>query len=135
MGKKFNISKKIKDNKKTIIIISSVIVVLITILCIFLNLNNDYIKRVKKVLSTKYYKIVCLDNTCDQIAAYKGSETGKKQHVYFASEIYVDPDGNETADSIDLLPGDYLLSATEKFEHWDDIFVIESEVQTHEEDN
>lgn len=79
MEKKFNISKKIKDNKKPIIIIFSVIVVLITILCVFLNLNNDYIKRVKKVLSAKYYKIVCLDNTCDQIAAYKGSETGKSK--------------------------------------------------------
>lgn len=66
---------------------------------------------------------------------FNGTETGKKQHIYFASEIYIDPEGNETADSIDLLPGDYLLSATEKFEHWDDIFVVESEVQTHEEDN
>lgn len=47
---------------------------------------------------------------------FKGSETGKKQHVYFSSDIYIDEDGNETADSIDLLPGDYLLSATEKFD-------------------
>ena len=58
---------------------------------------------------------------------FKGTETGKKQHVYFSSDIYIDDDGNETADSIDLLPGDYLLDATEKFE-LDDIFNDELEV-------
>lgn len=58
---------------------------------------------------------------------FKGTETGKKQHVYFASEIYIDEDGNETADSIDLLPGDYKLDATENFEV-DDLFTEEYEV-------
>ena len=64
---------------------------------------------------------------------FKGTETGKKQHVYFASEIYIDEEGNETADSIDLLPGDYLLSATEKFDLMD-LFTEESEVQVYEID-
>ena len=50
---------------------------------------------------------------------FKGKDTGKKMHVYFNQEMYVDPEGNETADSIDLLPADYLLDATEKFEHAD----------------
>ena len=58
---------------------------------------------------------------------FKGEETGKKQHVYFSSEIYIDEDGNETADSIDLLPGDYLLSSTEKFDI-DNLFNDELEV-------
>ena len=65
---------------------------------------------------------------------FKGTETGKKQHVYFASEIYIDEDGNETADSIDLLPGDYLLSATERFDSVMDLFTEESEIQIYETD-
>ena len=62
---------------------------------------------------------------------FKGIETGKKQHVYFSSEIYIDEDGNETADSIDLLPGDYKLSATEKFEI-EDLFSEEFEVISYD---
>lgn len=59
---------------------------------------------------------------------FKGSETGKKQHIYFTSEIYIDDDGNETADSIDLLPADYKLDCTEKYD-FDDLFSEELEVQ------
>lgn len=58
---------------------------------------------------------------------FKGTETGKKTHVYFASEIYIDEDGNESADSIDLLPCDYKLAATERFE-LEDLFTDELEV-------
>lgn len=47
---------------------------------------------------------------------FKGKDTGKKSHIYFASEIYTDSDGNETADSIDLVPCDYLLDDTDQFE-------------------
>ena len=47
---------------------------------------------------------------------FKGKETGKKSHIYFASEIYIDSEGNETADSIDLLPCDYLLDDTEQYQ-------------------
>lgn len=64
---------------------------------------------------------------------FKGTKTGKKQHVYFSSDIYIDDDGNETADSIDLLPSDYLLDATEKFE-LEDIFNDELEVAAVELD-
>ena len=66
---------------------------------------------------------------------FKGSETGKKQHVYFASEIYIDEDGNETADSIDLLPGDYKLDCTQKYEHAEELFDEEIEVQIYDENN
>ena len=66
---------------------------------------------------------------------FKGTETGKKQHVYFTSDIYIDEDGNETADSIDLLPGDYKLDCTEKYEHAEELFDEEIEVQIYEENN
>ena len=63
---------------------------------------------------------------------FKGTQTGKKTHVYFVSDIYIDADGNETGDSIDLLPCDYKLDPTEKFEI-DDLFSEDQEVQIYEE--
>ena len=63
---------------------------------------------------------------------FKGTETGKKQHVYFSSDIYIDEDGNETADSLDLVPGDYELSCTEKYDI-NDLFSEEIEVQVYDE--
>lgn len=43
---------------------------------------------------------------------FPGKKTGKLTHTYFYSEegIYIDDQGNETGDSIDLTPCDYLLS-------------------------
>lgn len=73
-----------------------------------------------------------LHNFC-QGRVFKGSETGKKQHIYFTSDIYIDEDGNETADSIDLLPADYKLDCTEKFD-FDDLFSEELEVQIADAD-
>ena len=64
---------------------------------------------------------------------FKGKDTGKLQHIYFNSEeIYVDNNGNETGDSIDLLPCDYVLDATEKFEP-ENLFSEEIEVQSYED--
>ena len=47
---------------------------------------------------------------------FDGKTTGKLQHNYFSSEIYIDKEGNETADSIDLTPANYKLDPTDKFE-------------------
>lgn len=47
---------------------------------------------------------------------FDGKTTGKLQHNYFSSDIYIDADGNETADSIDLTPANYKLDPTDKFE-------------------
>lgn len=47
---------------------------------------------------------------------FDGKTTGKLQHNYFTSDIYIDKDGNETADSIDLTPANYKLDPTDKFE-------------------
>ena len=47
---------------------------------------------------------------------FDGETTGKLQHNYFTSDIYIDKDGNETGDSIDLTPANYKLDPTDKFE-------------------
>ena len=48
---------------------------------------------------------------------FRGTLTGKMQHVYiYVDDIYTDEDGNETGDSIDLNPADYLMDMTKKFE-------------------
>lgn len=65
---------------------------------------------------------------------FPGSKTGKKTHVYFVSDIYIDAEGNETADSVDLLPCDYKLDPTEHFDI-DDMFIDEQEVQVYEWDD
>lgn len=64
---------------------------------------------------------------------FKGSKTGKKTHVYFVSEIYTDVNDNETGDSIDLLPCDYKLDPTEKYDI-DDLFTEEQEMQIYDWD-
>ena len=64
---------------------------------------------------------------------FKGTETGKKTHVYFHSDIYIDDQGNETADSIDLLPCDYKLDPTKKFE-LSDLLGDDVEVVYYDED-
>ena len=63
---------------------------------------------------------------------FKGEETGKKQHIYFSSDIYIDENGNETADSIDLCPADYKLDSTEKYD-MEYIFSDEVEVISYED--
>ena len=63
---------------------------------------------------------------------FKGEDTGKLQHIYFTSTIYIDNEGNETADSIDLCPNDYKLDSTDKFDI-DDLFSEEVEVITYED--
>ena len=63
---------------------------------------------------------------------FKGTETGKKAHIYFKSDIYIDEDGNETADSIDLVPNDYKLDSTDKFT-LEDLLSEEIEVITYED--
>ena len=63
---------------------------------------------------------------------FKGEDTGKLQHIYFTSTMYIDSEGNETADSIDLCPNDYKLDCTEKFDI-DDLFSEEVEVIAYED--
>ena len=42
---------------------------------------------------------------------FDGEKSGKKLHTYkFVDDIYIDENGNETGDSVDLSPCDYILS-------------------------
>ena len=45
---------------------------------------------------------------------FNGKDSGKKTHNYlFVDDIYIDENGNETADSVDLSPCDYKLDVVE----------------------
>lgn len=63
---------------------------------------------------------------------FSGTQTGKQQHTYFYNDIYIDENGNETGDSIDLSPCDYMLDSVYDIE-WEKIFEEEIEVQVYEE--
>lgn len=69
---------------------------------------------------------------------FPGKISGKKQHTYFnlydegINKPYIDENGNETGDSIDLSECDYRLSGGE-FD-WDDAFTEEICIQVYEED-
>ena len=64
---------------------------------------------------------------------FPGIRTGKKQHTYFYNEIYVDENGNETGDSIDLSPCDYLLDDIEVAD-WESIFNEEIRIEKYEDE-
>ena len=66
---------------------------------------------------------------------FSGIITGKKTHThYIVPDIYIDEDGNETGDSIDLSPCDYLLAKTD-YEDFDPFNQIEEVyIQTYDED-
>lgn len=60
---------------------------------------------------------------------FDGKTTGKKTHTYFFVEnTYIDDNGNETGDSIDLSPCDYLLQSV-NYVDWQTIFDDEIEIE------
>lgn len=64
---------------------------------------------------------------------FSGLQTGKKTHVYFnKEEIYIDERGNETGDSISLIPCDYELDTINTYD-WEKLFSTEIEVQIYDE--
>lgn len=78
---------------------------------------------------------VCLQNDLSRFQKgflFDGATTGKKQHKYiYVDEPYIDDEGNETADSIDLSPCDYLLDDIER-EDWLTLFEKEVSIQTYD---
>lgn len=65
---------------------------------------------------------------------FDGTITGKKTHVYFIKDnIYIDKNGNETGDSISLIPCDYELDSVNVVE-WQALFNEEIEIQIYEEE-
>ena len=52
---------------------------------------------------------------------FPGKKTGKLTHEYiYKDDIYIDENGNETGDSINLEPCDYLLKAEDKYDYEDE---------------
>ncbi|MBR5178667.1 MAG: hypothetical protein IKW90_07725 [Lachnospiraceae bacterium] len=77
----------------------------------------------------------CLKNDINNFQKgflFDGITTGKKQHTYiYADEPYIDDQGNETADSVDLSACDYLLDDIER-EDWLTLFEKEISIQVYE---
>ena len=77
----------------------------------------------------------CLENDLNNFNKgfiFSGKKTGKKLHTYFFNDVYTDPEGNITGDSIDLSPCDYLLDDI-SVPDWEKIFTEEIEIQVYEE--
>ena len=81
----------------------------------------------------------CLEDNINKFSPgfiFSGLKTGKNTHVYIPSEkgIYIDENGNETADSISLIPCDYKLDSIYKVD-WEKIFTEEVSIQVYDEDD
>lgn len=77
----------------------------------------------------------CLDDVIENFRTGKvfaGEVTGKKTHTYFYNDVYVDENGNETGDSIDLSPCDYELDSV-LVTDWEKIWEEEINVQVYDE--
>ena len=81
---------------------------------------------------------LCLKDDINEFSPgfiFSGLITGKKTHVYIPSEngIYIDENGNETGDSISLIPCDYKLDSVNVID-WESLFDENVEVQIYDED-
>lgn len=77
----------------------------------------------------------CLNNNIKNFKKgmiFTGIKTGKKTHTYIYNEIFIDENGIEIADSIDLSPCDYLLDTIEDTENWENLFNEEVIIQTYD---
>lgn len=65
---------------------------------------------------------------------FPGTVTGKLTHTYlYVDDIYIDDQGNETGDSVDLTPCDYLLDEISLVD-WNKIYNEEIAIQVYEEE-
>ena len=79
----------------------------------------------------------CLDNNINNFKngfIFSGAKTRKLLHKYFyVDDIYIDDQGNETGDSIDLSPCDYLLDSV-NLATFESFFESEVEIQVYDEE-
>lgn len=79
----------------------------------------------------------CLNDNINNFTpgfVFNGTITGKKLHTYhYVEDIYIDEDGNETGDSIDLNPCDYLLDSVYTVD-WESVYNEEIAIQKYEEE-
>lgn len=80
---------------------------------------------------------LCLKNDLDEFTPgfiFDGQKTGKTTHVYYyVDQIYTDEHGNETGDSISLIPCDYELDSVYVVD-WESLFNEDIEVQIYDEE-
>lgn len=79
--------------------------------------------------------VECLNNDITNFTdgfIFSGKKTGKLTHFYLYNDITTDKNGNVYADSVDLVPCDYLLSKV-VVSSWEDLFMEETEIQVYEE--
>ena len=81
--------------------------------------------------------VLCLKDNINNFHknfVFDGETTGKLQHTYFyESEIWIDENGNERADSIDLSPTTYILDDVTVID-WEKLWEEEIEMQVYEDD-
>lgn len=81
--------------------------------------------------------VKCLENDIENFRdgfIFSGEKTGKKLHTYiFRDDIFIDENGNEIGDSIDLSPCDYQLSSVKQWENITDNYFLSEEYFTNEE--
>lgn len=79
----------------------------------------------------------CLDNNLNNFRpgfTFPGTQTGKLTHLYIPAKTpYIDDAGNETADSISLVPCDYLLDTIDVF-NVEDIFYEDINMQIYDQE-
>jgi len=80
--------------------------------------------------------VKCLENDIENFRdgfIFSGEKTGKKLHTYiFRDEIFIDENGNEIGDSIDLSPCDYQLSSVKQWENITNNYFLSEEYFTNE---
>lgn len=80
--------------------------------------------------------VLCLKDDLHNFKAgfvFDGETTGKNGHTYFIEEgTYIDENGNERGDSIDLSPTTYVLDSV-RFVDWERVFYDEIFMQVYDE--
>ena len=91
--KKKEKNKRINNN---LLIKVFIVIVIIAAFLFFIKrfFKNDSITSLDRILKEKYYSIECLNSSCTEVAAYKGSQTGKSKVTLLKSN------GDEVANYI-----------------------------------
>ena len=81
--------------------------------------------------------VLCLKDDINNFKknfVFDGETTGKLQHTYFyENDIWIDANGNERADSIDLSPTTYVLDDVTVID-WEKLWTEEIEMQVYDEE-
>lgn len=80
---------------------------------------------------------ICLNDDIENFRVgtiFTGTKTGKKTHYYmYVDDVYIDENGNECGDSVDLAECDYLLDSVDTVD-WERLFTEQIELQVYDEE-